>query len=72
LEQLQQEWKDKFRTAELEISVQRATLAREQAKLEETLALMESQSTNPEKTDGKPKHRWLSALGLSDDDDDDD
>jgi len=70
LEQLQQEWKDKFRTAELEISVQRATLAREQAKLEEKLAFMESQAANIEKSDGKPKHRWLSALGLSDDEDD--
>ncbi len=67
LEQLQKEWKDKLRTAELEISVQRATLARDKAKLEEKLAFLQSQAAEVEATEGKPKRRWLSALGLNED-----
>lgn len=66
LEQLQNEWKEKVRTAELDISVQRATLARERAKLDEKLAYLQSQSTELETAEGKPKRRWLSALGLND------
>ncbi len=72
IEKVHQEWKEKLRTAELEISVQRATLAREQAALEEKLANMPEESETeeiPAEPDGKPKRRWLSALGLRDDDD---
>jgi chromosome segregation ATPase len=65
LEQLQKEWKDKLRTAELEISVQRATLARDKAKLEEKLSFLQSQAAELAASEGKPKRRWLSALGLN-------
>ena len=67
LTQLQHEWKEKLRTAELEISVQRATLARDHAKLEEKLAYLQSQTAELATADGKPKRRWLSALGLNED-----
>lgn len=62
---------DKLREAELEISVQRATLARDQAALEEKLALLpELISCEDEATeDEKPRRRWLSALGIKDNDD---
>lgn len=66
LEQLQNEWNEKLRTAELEISVQRATLAREKAKMDEKLALLETEVAEIQKNGGKPKQRWLTALGLND------
>jgi chromosome segregation ATPase len=68
LEQLQVEWKEKLRTAELEISVQRASLAREKAKVEEKIAFLEKETAELEKHGTKPKKRWLTALGLNDDD----
>ncbi|MEM9660549.1 MAG: hypothetical protein AAF961_19460, partial [Planctomycetota bacterium] len=69
LEELQSQWQDKLRAAELEISVERAKLAREQAALQEqmsTVAVTEEEKTS----DGRPKRRWLAALGLGDDEDD--
>ncbi|NOY42758.1 MAG: hypothetical protein GXP26_13105 [Planctomycetes bacterium] len=70
LEQVQREWKDKLRDAELEMSVQRATLAREKAALEEKLANLQERSPESEEVDdGKPRRRWLSALGLKNDED---
>jgi len=67
LAELQGEWEDKLRAAELEISVQRASLAREKANVEEKLAMLESQTAEQENKGGKPRHRWLSALGLDED-----
>ena len=67
LKEQQAELEAKLREAELDISVQRATLAREQAALEEKLAQLPAESEAEE--DGspdKPKRRWLSALGLKD------
>jgi hypothetical protein len=67
---LQKEWHDKLRAAELEMSVQRATLARKEAEVEQKLqAAHEAQSDPAIGADGKPRRRWLSALGLRDDDD---
>jgi chromosome segregation ATPase len=69
LEALQKELHDKLRTAELEISVQRATLARKEAELQQKLqAAQQAQTDSPIGPDGKPKRRWLSALGLRDED----
>ncbi|NOZ40527.1 MAG: hypothetical protein GXP24_09910 [Planctomycetes bacterium] len=69
LKQQQEQLEDKLREAELEISVQRATLAREQAALEEKLAELPDEDSESEKTSsGKPRRRWLSALGLKDED----
>jgi hypothetical protein len=68
LEALQKEWHDKLRAAELEMSVQRATLARKEAELQQKLqAAQQAQADAPLAPDGKPKRRWLSALGLHDD-----
>lgn len=68
LEALQQEWHEKLRGAELEMSVQRAALARKEAEIEQKLqAVQEAQSDPVTGADGKPRRRWLSALGLRDD-----
>ena len=66
LAELKQEWEDKLRKAELEISVQRAEIAREKAKLEEKLSFLEAQKSD-EQSPEKPRRRWLSALGIKDD-----
>ena len=70
LEAVQQEWQEKLRKAELEISVERAKLARERSALEEKLATVQDppQDAN-QNQDDKPRRRWMSALGLKDDDD---
>lgn len=67
LAQLQAEWEEKLRAAELEVSLERAKLAREQAALKEKMC--EFQKADPQgilanDADGKPRRRWLAALGL--------
>lgn len=73
LHQLQQEWEDKLRKAEIDLSVQRAKIARERAEIEERQRLLEEQrSQHTEAADsgdgnklGKPpRGRWLARLGL--------
>lgn len=66
LQQQQEQLEGKLRQAELDISVQRATLAREQAELEEKLQALSSECPEEKKSssEGKPRRRWLSALGL--------
>jgi chromosome segregation ATPase len=72
LQALQDEWRDKLRHAEVEISVQRAKLARHQAELEERARAIDQQSrgtSSPgqadEGKDNKPtRGRWLRRLGL--------
>ncbi len=72
LKQQQEQLEDKLREAELDISVQRATLAREQAALEEKLAELPDDDPEEKKSSsGKPRRRWLSALGLKDEDTED-
>lgn len=72
LEELQTEWEKKLRQAELDISIERATLAREQAALEEKLGTIRAMPANNEKSgDGKPRRRWLAALGIKDDENED-
>ena len=72
LAKLQTEWEEKLRAAELEFSVERAKLAREQAALKERLfqlQKLEAQGAGlaAEGGDMKPRRRWLDALGLGDD-----
>lgn len=67
LAKLQAEWEEKLRAAELEVSLERAKLAREQAALKEKM--FEFQKADPQgilanDADGKPRRRWLAALGL--------
>jgi hypothetical protein len=64
---LQAEWEEKVRKAELEFALERAKLARDQAALKEKM--FEFQKTDPQgilanDADGKPRRRWLAALGL--------
>jgi hypothetical protein len=72
--QLQAEWEEKMRTAEVEISVERAKLARERAELEEKLRNLEERASTigPQaaaaSAGGKEakRGRWLERLGLKD------
>ncbi len=65
LEAMQQEWQEKLREAELEISMERAKLAREHLALQEKLSRQSAAQADVE--EGKPRRRWLSALGLGED-----
>jgi hypothetical protein len=72
LQQLQHEWEEKLRQAEIDLSVQRAKIARERADIEERQrALQEHESEHGDPNTatappaGKPQRgRWLSRLGL--------
>jgi hypothetical protein len=71
--QLEQEMEEKLRAAELELSVERAKLARQQAELADTRLELESIHKSRDSSGGHvpadaPKRRWLSKLGLSGDD----
>ena len=74
LETMQEEWREKLRKAEIDISVERAKIARERAELEEKIQTL-SQARISDETDEddgengkKPKRsRWLARLGLGDD-----
>ena len=69
LQDLQEQMKEKLRQAELDISVQRATLAREQSALEEKLHQLQHQlQGSEEESQVTPRRRWLSALGIKEDD----
>jgi hypothetical protein len=69
LEALQKELHNKLRTAEMEMSIQRASLARREAELQQKLqAAQQTQADAPLGADGKPRRKWLSALGIRDDD----
>jgi cell division septum initiation protein DivIVA len=78
LRRLQEDWQDKLRKAEIEISVERAKLARERTTMEEQIRSYKAQfaqrsaaeKSSPE-TDGSKKSgrgNWLSRLGLTGDD----
>jgi hypothetical protein len=76
LEALQSEWREKVRTAEVEISMQRAKLARHQAQLDERSQELEASlrrtgppESLPAKKDKFPGGRWLRRLGLKGGDD---
>ncbi len=77
LQQLQTEWEEKLRQAEVEMSVQRAKIARERAELEERQRQIQEQQAEQgdEAAPGeagkskKPQRgRWLTRLGLKDQD----
>ena len=60
---------DKLRAAELELSLERAKIARDKVELDELRADLESQrqpyDPNGTARPGAPRRRWLSKLGLS-------
>jgi hypothetical protein len=71
---LQEEWSEKLRHAEIEISLERAKVARERSQLEEKIRIMEQKSIGqPEGVEDKDSAkkssgRWLARLGLVDED----
>jgi hypothetical protein len=76
LKQLEKDWEEKFRQAEIEMSVQRAQIARNRAEIDEKQRALElqggSQAAGQAGGDvGKAKKagrgRWLSRLGLAED-----
>jgi chromosome segregation ATPase len=75
LKHIQEEWREKLRLAEVEISIERAKLARDKSQLEERLRQMEHLGVSPNatpqetKTPAKPSRgKWLEKLGLKDGD----
>ncbi|WP_145053826.1 coiled-coil domain-containing protein [Lignipirellula cremea] len=75
LKKVQEEWRQKLRVAEVDISVERAKLARERAELEDRLQRLEQEKAKmavlqPADTKSKPptRNKWLARLGLRDDD----
>jgi regulator of replication initiation timing len=70
---IEKELDQKLREAELEMSVQRAKIARDQAEIAEskteleTLRAMVGQAGGMENGAAPPKRRWLAKLGLGDD-----
>lgn len=71
LRRVQEEWREKLRQAEVEISVERAKFARERIELDERIRSFEQQkaalgsATEQSGGDGKPtRGNWLSRLGL--------
>ncbi len=73
LNQLQDEWREKLRKSEVEISIERAKLARERLQMEERLRSLQDQSANADdeakrtddpKSGNPPRGRWLTRLGL--------
>ncbi len=71
LKSIQQEWEEKLRKAEIDLSMERAKLARERTELEEQLAAnTRDQPPANEAGDAKGQGRtrkWLEHLGLKDD-----
>ena len=70
LKQLKQEMSEKLRQAEVELSLERAKLARQRAEIEEKLATLPGTGTDSSgsltESDKPTRGRWLSRLGLSD------
>jgi hypothetical protein len=78
LKKTQEEWREKMRQAEIDISMERAKIARERAELDEKLRVLQEQSQRgnaepnaqgKDKSKDKPQRgRWLTRLGLKDQD----
>lgn len=70
LQALEAELESKLRSAEIELSQQRARLARELMEVEEQRRNQQQQTqsgSTPPAAAGKPRGRWLTRLGLKDD-----
>jgi archaellum component FlaC len=70
---MQDEWREKLRQAEVEISVERAKFARDRIELDDKSRLLEQDRTAIQQNAGnpssekKPRGNWLGRLGLKDD-----
>ncbi len=82
LQAIQEEWRDKLRQAEIDLSVERAKIARDRAEIEEKLRILHHErkthsesghaalTSEGEALPKKPaKGRWLARLGLKDEHD---
>ncbi len=78
LKQIQQEWRDKLRQSEIDISLERAKLARDKAQLEEKLREFETEMERMQKSSngaapseddkkGGARGNWLTRMGLKGD-----
>lgn len=75
LQQIQQEWRDKLRQSEIDISLERARLARDRAQLEEQIRELESEAARVQKNGGSnapedkkaARGNWLTRMGLKGD-----
>lgn len=74
LKRLQEEWREKLRQAEIDISVERARLGRERTELQGQIETMDQQrQQNESMSEGEsadntqPRGRWRKRLGLKDD-----
>ena len=75
LRTIQEEWRDKLRQAEIDLSVERATIARERIRLDEQMEAFQKQQAenqqpdsplNRQTNDAQPSgRRWLAKLGLT-------
>lgn len=69
LERLKKEWKEKVRTAEIEISMERAKLAREKNELEQQIEWLkvekEKVDSQSKQNSKQNKSKWFSRLGLN-------
>lgn len=72
LRQMQEEWQEKLRQAEIGISIERAKIARARAEIDEKTRIFEEQGDpvdgepDPSGEPGKPRRgRWLARLGLA-------
>ena len=70
MSRLEGQWREKLRQAEIDISVERAKLARERSDLDAKLRSFEDAGGDAPNGTPTPKQsgRWLSRLGLKDDD----
>ncbi|MEM6689868.1 MAG: hypothetical protein AAF664_10600 [Planctomycetota bacterium] len=73
LEELQEQWEEKFRRSEIEASIERANLSRERKEVAEMKSKLEielEQFKREERTEAElgpqAKRRWLAKLGLGD------
>ena len=66
LQRIQAEWEDKLRQAEIDVSLERARLARERIELEQRVADLQH-STQVEEESGTKGRKWLARLGLAED-----
>lgn len=74
LKKLQDEWREKLRVAEVDLSVERAKLARDRSELEDKIQQLASENAKWETLTGKSdkaekptRNKWLARLGIQDD-----
>lgn len=71
LQKLQEQWQEKLRQAEIELAIERATLARQRAELENQIRSAGKEpsqaaaAATPDDSAGPARGRWLAKLGLS-------